>query len=210
MREGGGPAHAEEQWDRITDHVALSSEAFRWHAAVSWIGTTVFAVLALPEGSPADGVTWLGRDIVGRSVPALRGHLCGASSTIGKRLGTINVRRIQAEDALATIRIRPGAGFVRYEDVQPQVILNEIGQILSERPDLRLPGLDALHAEDALHGTDYVRTLHAYLSTGGHYQNAADRLGLHVTTLRDRMKRLQEISGLNLADPRPGSPANSC
>ena len=85
--------------------------------------------------------------------------------------------------------------------MQPQVILNEIGQTLSERPDLRLPGLETLHAEDVRHGSEYVRTLHVYLSTGCHYQKAADRLGLHVTTLRYRMKRLREISGLDLADP---------
>lgn len=198
--DGAGHALTEEQWDRITDHVALSCEAFRWHAAVSWVGTTVFAILALPENGSAEGVLRLGREIVGRSVPALRGHLCGASSTVGRQLGSIHIRRIQAEDALAAVRGRPGAGFARYEDVQPQVILNEIGQILSDRPDLRLPGLEALQAEDIRHGSEYVRTLRVYLSTGCQYQTAADRLGLHVTTLRYRMKRLREISGLDLAD----------
>jgi hypothetical protein len=200
-QEGAGHAPTEEQWDRITDHVALSCEAFRWRAAVSWIGTTAFAVLAVPEGSPADGVARLGREIVGRSVPALRGHLCGASSTVGKQLGSLNARRLQAQDALAAIRGRPGAGFARYEDVQQQIILNEIGQILSERPDLRLPGLKALDAEDLRRGSDYIRTLRVYLSAGCQFQPAADRLGLHVTTLRYRMKRLQHLSGLDLADP---------
>lgn len=192
-----GPSPTDEQWDRITDHVALSCATFRWQAAVARVGGAVFAVLAVAEG-PA-GVLRVGRDVVSRSVPVLRGDLCGAVSTIGRNLGAINVRRVQAEDALAVVRTR-GIRFARFEEVQAAVILRELGHIVDERTDLRLPGLAVLAAEDARKGSDFLRTLRVYLATGGHYSEAAKRLGLHVTTLRYRVKRIAEISGLDLDD----------
>lgn len=196
-----GPDPTEEQWDRITDHVALSCEAFRWKAAVARTGGAVFAVLAVSDG-PA-GALRLGQDIVTRSVPALRGNLCGALSTIGRGLGSINIRRVQAEDALAVVRARQPvtARFERFEAVQAEVILRELGQILVDRSDLRLPGLYALAAEDARKGSQFLHTLRVFLSAGAQYSGAAKELGTHVTTLRYRMKRIAEISGLDLENP---------
>ncbi|MFF7945104.1 PucR family transcriptional regulator [Nocardia gamkensis] len=196
-----GTEVTEEQWDRITDHVALSCEAFRWKAAVARIGGAVFAVLAVSSG-PA-GVLRLGQEIVTRSVPTLRGNLCGSLSTIGPKLSSINIRRVQAADALAVVQARPSAKtrFTPFEAVQAEVILRELSQILNERTDLRLPGLDALAAEDNRKGSQFLHTLSVFLAAGAHYSEAANSLGLHVTTLRYRIKRIAEISGLDLGNP---------
>lgn len=44
-------------------------------------------------------------------------------------------------------------------------------------------------------------TLDAFLTCGGRYQAAADALGVHVTTLRYRLRRLTELFDLDLEDP---------
>jgi PucR-like helix-turn-helix protein len=189
----------EETWDRVTDHVALSCEAFRWHAAVARVGRSVFSILALPEDQSADGALRLGRDIVSRPLPTLRGGLSGAMSTIGPGLGKIKQRRIEAEDALSILReatSRDQRSFVAYAEVQAQVILRELSRFLAERTDLRLPGLQMLREEDERRGSDYLRTLRTYLCCSGNAREAAQRLDIHVTTLRYRLTRIKEISGL--------------
>ena len=47
---------------------------------------------------------------------------------------------------------------------------------------------------------EYAEYLRAYLETG-EQQHAAQRLRVHPNTLRYRLDRIREITGLNLEDP---------
>ncbi|WP_344844136.1 helix-turn-helix domain-containing protein [Nonomuraea dietziae] len=48
---------------------------------------------------------------------------------------------------------------------------------------------------------DLVESLRAYLGANGHWDAAAQRLGVHRHTLRYRMKRVSELLGRDLDDP---------
>lgn len=48
---------------------------------------------------------------------------------------------------------------------------------------------------------DLVESLRAYLASNGHWDAAAQRLGVHRHTLRYRMKRVSELLGRDLDDP---------
>ncbi|GAA4564584.1 PucR family transcriptional regulator [Planotetraspora kaengkrachanensis] len=48
---------------------------------------------------------------------------------------------------------------------------------------------------------DLVESLRAYLASNGHWDAAAQRLGIHRHTLRYRMKRVSELLGRDLDDP---------
>ena len=48
--------------------------------------------------------------------------------------------------------------------------------------------------------TDLVRTLSQYLECGGHYDETASALVIHRSTLRYRLGRIREITGLDLND----------
>ena len=61
--------------------------------------------------------------------------------------------------------------------------------------------LGALRAYDARHGATLQHTAVTVVDEGGRHQVAADRLGIHVSTLRYRLKRIRELSGLDVADP---------
>jgi len=60
--------------------------------------------------------------------------------------------------------------------------------------------LGALLAYDAGKDTSLVPTLQAYLSNNGHMQRTADDCHIHVNTLKYRMQRIEEITGLHLDD----------
>jgi DNA-binding PucR family transcriptional regulator len=60
--------------------------------------------------------------------------------------------------------------------------------------------LGPLMEHDHLRKGQLVATLRAYLETG-EQQEAAKRLRVHPNTLRYRLDRIREISGLDLEDP---------
>ncbi len=55
-----------------------------------------------------------------------------------------------------------------------------------------------LAQHDARRHTDLVETLDSFLGSGGRYQATADRLHLHVNTLRLRLARIEELTGRDL------------
>lgn len=56
-------------------------------------------------------------------------------------------------------------------------------------------------AHDREHGTPYLETLAAYLRAGCRSQSCADAMGLHVTTLRYRLARIEELFQINADTP---------
>ncbi|WP_459642714.1 PucR family transcriptional regulator [Kineococcus sp. NUM-3379] len=60
---------------------------------------------------------------------------------------------------------------------------------------------DDIAAHDRVHGTGYTRTLRVHLlDCAGSAARTARALGLHENTLRHRLRRAQELFGLDLAD----------
>jgi DNA-binding PucR family transcriptional regulator len=62
--------------------------------------------------------------------------------------------------------------------------------------------LDRLITHDRQYNTDYVTTLRVYINSFGDMRAAAQSLNLHPNSLRYRVKRLTEIGGLDLDDPK--------
>jgi len=61
--------------------------------------------------------------------------------------------------------------------------------------------LGALQYNDSRRGSDLVHTLAQYLDHGGNYDDTADSLAIHRSTLRYRLKCIRQITGFDLADP---------
>ena len=62
------------------------------------------------------------------------------------------------------------------------------------RASLLTPLLDY----DADHGTELVRTLRVFLDCSGSWTKAAEAMFVHVNSLRYRMRRVEELTGLDL------------
>jgi sugar diacid utilization regulator len=69
---------------------------------------------------------------------------------------------------------------------------------LREHEEMMTPALQSIIAHDTEHGTDYVRTLAAYLRNMGRLRPAAVELGVHRNTLEYRMGRIAELAGIDL------------
>jgi len=89
---------------------------------------------------------------------------------------------------------------VAYEDLGVYQILGEADDVVAvERLVQRWLG--ALLDYDAKKHSELVGTLSQYLECGGSYNGTAEALCVHRSTLKYRLQRIREISGLDLTDP---------
>lgn len=89
---------------------------------------------------------------------------------------------------------------VSYDDLGVYQLLGEVEDpAVVERLVRRWLG--ALIDYDAKRHSELVETLSQYLECGGAYDRAATALCVHRSTLKYRLQRIREISGLDLTDP---------
>ena len=62
--------------------------------------------------------------------------------------------------------------------------------------------IEPLEAYDREHSSDLIRTLRVFFAANANVSEAADRLYLHRNSLPYRLTRVQELTGLDLKDPR--------
>ena len=80
-------------------------------------------------------------------------------------------------------------------------------QLLSENSDPRTlqtfvqRWLGSLIDYDADHESDLTETLSAFLDVGGNYDATAQALHIGRSTVRYRIRRIQQITGHDLSDP---------
>jgi hypothetical protein len=188
--------------ERVGDLVTLYGEAFRNRSAVARIGRTVYMLLPGPdEGRPARLVE-LARDIVARAHASLDTDLRAGIGTIVHGLRAVPRSRAEADQVLRALASDATAPEIAdFESARMLVTMMELRDFASDRPHLRSRRVVALADHDAEHGTRYVETLRAYLDAFGDIPQAAHRANIHPNTFRYRLRRLVELSGINLDDP---------
>jgi purine catabolism regulator len=73
-------------------------------------------------------------------------------------------------------------------------------ELLRENAYFRAIGTLTLH--DASHGGELLDSLEAYLRSGGKATQAAQTLSIHRNTLAYRLRRIEELLGLDMSQPR--------
>jgi len=134
---------------------------------------------------------------------ALSTTLQAGVGTLVTRLHAVPLSKHEATEALGVLvgdRV-DGRTVALYDDVRAHSLLAALIRLLGDRVEFGLAGLEYLHSLDQQQGADYLATLTAYLDAMGDIAAAAQRLHVHQNTLRYRMRRLAELSGLRLTDP---------
>lgn len=187
--------------NRVVESVGMYCQSYRWRAASTTIGHTLYCVLALDESTSdtrvSEFVTALGEH-VGRALPG-RGVQVAVSRSVTGPPDIPSARR-QVDQVLEITSATDTLTVMTFDDALARIALSDIGRFIDENP-VDYPKLEALRAEDRVNGSDYTTTVTAYLSAFGNVVTAARQLNVHVTTLRYRLKRIRAISGLDLDDP---------
>lgn len=190
----------------LVNLISLHTAAYRRSAVVGTRGRRVYALLPdLAEGAEA-AILSLARTIAESArrhlgVPvhaAIGGLVPRLSQAPASRADADRVLDIMARDAAMA---RANDGVAVFTRLRTQVLLSEVVTFLADRPGGRDPRLATLAEYDARHGAGLLASLAAYLDALGDVRRAAGRLDVHPNTVRYRIRRCAEISGIDLDDP---------
>jgi hypothetical protein len=94
-----------------------------------------------------------------------------------------------------------GRRVARLADVHAEALLMELRDLAAAHGDRPTGPVARLSAYDAEHGTNLIDTLRAWLDAFGDVAAASAAMFVHPNTFRYRLRRLAEVSGIDLADP---------
>ncbi|WP_030507380.1 PucR family transcriptional regulator [Microbispora rosea] len=161
------------------------------------LGDTLYTVL--PDAGAAAAREWVAALAAGLS-PRVR---VVAGIGAAAQAAELPASRREAEECLAlherdASRTEPPA----YDESWDDILLQRLrAAARAGRVPARGP-VSALRRHDAVHDTHFVATLRAWLEAQGDLVAAAERLGVHANTVRNRLRRMSEVTPLNLDDPR--------
>ncbi|MGH8777142.1 MAG: helix-turn-helix domain-containing protein, partial [Jiangellaceae bacterium] len=87
------------------------------------------------------------------------------------------------------------------EDVQAASLLLELGDVMAAERRAPSGPVARLAGYDRAHSAEMVETLRAWLDAFGDITAAAAAMHVHTNTFRYRLRRLEEIGGIDLGDP---------
>jgi DNA-binding PucR family transcriptional regulator len=187
---------------RLARMVAMSWDAFRTSAWCDVTGHAVYSVVALGSAASLDVVTGTVRRVVREAEGALGLTVHAGVGPAVDGVRQVEVSRRLADDVLRAVAARRGDHVANLDEVRNDVVLQAFAAAASEWPDVDGGAVARLAAHDDTHGTAYVDTLRAYLDCFGDVASAAAKTFVHVRTFRYRLRRIEALSGLRLADPR--------
>ena len=203
VRRADGEPFRDRERERIIDSIALYFQAFRWGAAPILIGGTAYCLLAISERTSSESLNSAIQRLLKTCTKTLDTPLHIAISDLEADTTAMPRMKAEVERLLSTLgrlayrvsrTITATEGTVEFMLDQARTAAEQAGAGHYRK-------LATLEAYDARHNTDLTNTLATYFAFIGNVSATSDDLHLHKTTLRYRLKRISEISGISLDDP---------
>ncbi|MGW2276557.1 PucR family transcriptional regulator [Streptomyces sp. NPDC001770] len=194
-----GPGLGAADLYRAKEEVLRRLAGYRWRALATTGPSRV--VVALVGPVDPDG-TRRAADAIGAAVADAVG--ARPRTGIGLRaphLGELPASRTEAELVVRALARRGEVRSACLEDVRGTANLLVLGEAVTADRRLQDGPVHRLRAHDLRRGTAYTETLAAYLDAFGDTAAASRELNVHANTLRYRMGRIRELTGLDLGDP---------
>ena len=195
----GTPDGPPVQLERAADLLLLTAQAYRRVLVPVALGGAVHVVVAGAAAKPEDL-----RRVVEETLPQIRRALrdevrVGIGSTVtGLAFAT---SQDEAEQALAIARDRGVVGVLHVDDVRAHAVLRTLRRLVADDPRLAGGRVQLLAEHDRRHQSEYVATLRAYLDAFGDVRAAVALVHVHPNTFRYRIRRISELTGIDLDDP---------
>jgi DNA-binding PucR family transcriptional regulator len=185
--------------ERLVDLVGVYCDALHGPSGVVAIGDNVYALLQEDSQSDRGRALRVAREVQGQTNARANGPVLAAVSSTVERLRDAPIARREAEHVLDVLRAGERRQMLAtIDDVRSEVILRELAELSLENPSLTRGKLTALLDHDAERGTQYARTLRAYLDAMGDVASAAARTSVHPNTFRYRIRRLSELFDIDI------------
>ena len=187
---------------RFADALAVHLSAVRPGAAVALVGDVAYGIFAAAADAEVaeERAAEIAHDFlerVGTRMPAIV-----AVGPVASDVAGIAQSRAAADRILRVLRqTRGSARVARTADVQLESLVLELRDLSASRGDGPMEPIARLIAYDERHDAQLVLTLQSWLESFGDIAAASASQYVHANTFRYRLRRVQEVSGLDLDDP---------
>ncbi|MGW7021078.1 helix-turn-helix domain-containing protein [Streptomyces decoyicus] len=183
--------------------ISVHTAARHRSALVTQIDSRIYVLLPqLPRSIDVGTLRGWGQAITEAARRHLGLSLRGSVGCIVPGLGEVPESRREADRILDAM---VGAGVTTtvaaLPDIQAEVLVSEVLTVLSAHPEMRDPRLTALVTHDSRSQGQLAESVLAYLNSFGDVRAAAAELHVHPNTLRYRIRRAEELTGLDLSRP---------
>ena len=188
---------------RFRDLLAVHLSSFRVRGAAAVLGGIVYAVVALNDDREGadEMVARIAEEVVARtrsgSDPVPRIGIGGHAS----RIDEVPRSAREAEEALRVVRLGENRAVASIEQVRLAALLARFAEAAAHDREIYDHKIAPLIESDRRRGTGYIAALSTYFEAFGDYTAAAAKLHIHPNTLRYRLRKVQELSGVRLDDP---------
>ncbi|WP_298887837.1 CdaR family transcriptional regulator [uncultured Serinicoccus sp.] len=190
--------------ERRSDALALHLTSVHPKAATALLGEVTYGLIPVTDGLVS--AERIARDFVARTGPGLTSRVgigppaADVDALAAARRGADRALRVLMEGRTSSVDGAAGAVAV-YRDVQIQSFLLELRDRLLSDDEQPSGPVSHLVQHDRAQQTSFVQTLRAWLDAHGDVAAAAGALHIHPNTLRYRLRRIESISTMDLADP---------
>jgi DNA-binding PucR family transcriptional regulator len=193
--EAGDDATLVSERQRLADGLTMHLSAVHPRCAAALVGDVAYGLVPVSDTDAAVRIATEFLDRVGDRVNAVVGV-----GPVARGTAELADARANADRALRVLRTG-GRRVARLEDVHVESLVLELRDLVAARGDRPTGPVARLYAYDDEHNTNLVQTLRAWLDAFGDVIAAAATLYVHPNTFRYRLRRLSEVSGLDLTDP---------
>ncbi|MTJ63819.1 helix-turn-helix domain-containing protein [Nocardia seriolae] len=193
-----GAGHPDTEPSALGSTLRLRASAFRRDSLTARIGERAY--ILLPRFQSARGVTAWTRQLVDQLEATGTAILRAAIAIPVPDLGEVARARLEVDRVLDSTAFSKDRVTTLAES-RTAVLLGEILDLIADRPELHDPRLTALFDYDRGHAAQLETSVNHYLRHHGDVRAAATALSIHPNTLRYRLRRAQDITGIDLDDP---------
>lgn len=188
--------------NRVQSLLMLYGRSVSHRALSTSIGHVLYLLIPVGKDSQRSQVGFVVAQIVDKAHEILGLRLLAGISSPVHTVGELPRARGEADQVLEVLLADHSASRIAtYAEAASRVFLLEmqrlVGPQLAQRPSKIAP----LMEHDAVHGTELVSTLRAWLDAFGDTNAVAEATHVHPNTVRHRLRRVAEIAGLQLNDP---------
>ena len=142
------------------------------------------------------------QDTITRAAAALRLDVHAVVGPVVPSLEQVAESRDDADRGLRVLRHRSASGTAVHDvaDLLPAVQMVHLAELVASEVGIQ-GAVPLLQAHDADHRTSLAATLGAWLDAFGDVTVASRRLAVHPNTVRYRLRKVVDVSGIDLADP---------
>ncbi|TMR27783.1 PucR family transcriptional regulator [Nonomuraea zeae] len=191
-------AAGERKLQRVADALSLHLTALHTGSAVVVLGRIVYAIVPTPRGhgTPEDFVR------TAEQFLERLGDRPSAKIGVGRVVETVYELPDSKRDAERVLRVLRSTPVKRraacLRDVHLQALLIEL--VPSLKGDSWIPSVPVMRLVeyDAQHDAQLTETLTAWLDSFGDVVSAAQAIHVHPNTFRYRLRRIREVSGIDM------------